>query len=85
VTDNKMIDVLWFDSHRLLSSVEVAEFAEQGLAITQVDGIESDNAALFSAQLLVVSLVQSTQDLKQLQVRLTAAKIGRASCRERVY
>ena len=73
MTDHKMIDVLWFDSNRLLSPVEVMDFAEQGLAITQVDGIEPDNATLFSAQLLVVTLDQSTQELKQLQSRLSAA------------
>ena len=73
MTDHKMIDVLWFDSNRVLSQVEVLDFAEQGLAITQVDGIEPNNAALFTAQLLVVTLDQSIQELKQLQSRLTAA------------
>jgi len=73
VTDCKMIDVLWFDSNRSLSQAEVMDFAGQGLAIQQVDGTGPDSAALFTAQLVVVSLVQSTQALKELQSRLAAA------------
>ena len=73
MTDCKMIDVLWFDSSRPLSPAEVMDFAGQGLAIQQVDGTELDSAALFTAQLVVVSLVQSTQALKELQSRLAAA------------
>jgi two-component system response regulator FlrC len=68
-----MIDVLWFDSNRPLSPAEVTDFAGQGLAIQQVDGTELDSAALFTAQLVVVSLVQSTHALKELQSRLAAA------------
>ena len=68
-----MINVLWFDTNRPLSPTEVVNYAGEGLAITQVDGAEPDNAALLAAQLLVVSLDQSTQELKQLQARLAAA------------
>lgn len=68
-----MINVLWFDSNRPLSPTEVVNYAGQGLAITQVHGAEPDNAALLAAQLLVVTLDQSTQGLKQLQARLAAA------------
>jgi two-component system response regulator FlrC len=72
VTDHKMIDVLWFDSIRPLSPAEVMTFAEQGLAITQINGTEPASAALFSAQMIVVTLSQSTQALKELQSRLAA-------------
>jgi two-component system response regulator FlrC len=76
VTDHKMIDVLWFDSNRPLSPTEVMWFAEQGLAINQVEGSDSEEAALSCAQLVVVTLSQSTQMLKQVQSRLGAANSG---------
>ena len=62
MTDHKMIDVIWFDSNRPLSPTEVTTFAEQGLAITQADITEPANTALFSAQLIVVTLSQSTEE-----------------------
>ncbi|MBT5106357.1 MAG: sigma-54-dependent Fis family transcriptional regulator [Porticoccaceae bacterium] len=73
MTDHKMIDVIWFDSNRPLSPTEVTTFAEQGLAITQADITEPANTALFSAQLIVVTLSQSTEELKELQSHLAAA------------
>ncbi|MDG1495046.1 MAG: sigma-54 dependent transcriptional regulator [Porticoccaceae bacterium] len=72
MTNHKMIDVLWFDSNRPLSPPEVMWFAEQGLAITQVDGSELEDTTLCSAQMIVVTLNQSTQMLKQVQARLAA-------------
>ena len=71
VTDHKMIDVLWLDSTAQLSPAEVTSFAEQGLAVTQA-GAEPDNVELFGAQLVVVSLTESTQCLKDIQSRLSA-------------
>jgi len=71
VTDHKMIDVLWFDAHQSMSPAALASFAENGLAITQV-GAEPDNIELFGAQLVVVSLTQSTRRLKEMQSRLAA-------------
>ncbi len=71
MTNHKMIDVLWLDSTAQLSPVEVTTFAENGLAITQT-GAEPDNVELFGAQLVVVSLTESTQCLKDIQSRLSA-------------
>jgi len=73
VTDHKMIDVIWFDSNRPLSPTEVTTFAELGLAVTQADITEPANAALCSAQLIVVTLTQSTDELKELQSHLATA------------
>ena len=70
MTNHKMIDVLWLDSTAQLSPVEVTTFAENGLAITQT-GAEPDNVELFGAQLVVVSLTESTQCLKDVQSRLS--------------
>ena len=63
MTDHKMIDVLWFDSNRPLSPTEVMWFAEQGLAINQVEGSDSEEAALSCAQLVVVRVERSNFEL----------------------
>jgi two-component system response regulator FlrC len=72
VTDHNMIEVLWFDSQQALAHHEAVAFAEQGLAVFQADIKEASDSALISAQLVVVTLNQSINELKQLQARLTA-------------
>jgi len=67
-----MIEVLWFDSQQALAHHEAVAFAEQGLAVFQADIKEASDSALISAQLVVVTLNQSINELKQLQARLTA-------------
>jgi two-component system response regulator FlrC len=71
VTDHKTIDVLWLNAQQPMSPAALASFAENGLAITQLDA-EPNNIELFGAQLVVVSLTQSTQSLKEMQSRLAA-------------
>lgn len=72
MTDHNMIEVLWFDSQQALAHHEAVAFAEQGLAVFQADIKEASDSALISAQLVVVTLNQSINELKQLQARLTA-------------
>jgi two-component system response regulator FlrC len=72
VTDHNMIEVLWFDSQQALAHHEAVAFAEQGLAVFQADIKEASDSALISALLVVVTLNQSINELKQLQARLTA-------------
>ena len=72
MTDHNMIEVLWFDSQQALAHNETVAFAEQGLAVFQADIKEASDSALISAQLVVVTLNQSINELKQLQARLTA-------------
>jgi two-component system response regulator FlrC len=67
-----MIEVLWFDSQQALAHHEAVAFAEQGLAVFQADIKEASDSALISALLVVVTLNQSINELKQLQARLTA-------------
>lgn len=72
MTDHNMIEVLWFDSQQALAHHEAVAFAEQGLAVFQADIKEASDSALISALLVVVTLNQSINELKQLQARLTA-------------
>jgi len=72
VTDRKMIEVLWLDANQPLPPTEVSLFAEHGLAISQVDNIAPDNAALLAAELIIVTLTESTQSLKDMQSRIAA-------------
>ena len=72
MTDRKMIEVLWLDANQPLPPTEVSLFAEHGLAISQVDNIAPDNAALLAAELIIVTLTESTQSLKDMQSRIAA-------------
>ena len=72
MTDRKMIEVLWLDANQPLPPTEVSLFAEHGLAISQVDNIAPDNAALLAAELIIVTLTESTQSLKDIQSRIAA-------------
>jgi len=67
-----MIEVLWLDANQPLPPTEVSLFAEHGLAISQVDNIAPDNAALLAAELIIVTLTESTQSLKDMQSRIAA-------------
>ena len=72
MTDRKMIEVLWLDANQPLPPTEVSLFAEHGLAISQVDNIAPDNAALLAAELIIITLTESTQSLKDMQSRIAA-------------
>lgn len=71
MTDRKMIDVLWLDPVQPLAHAEAMLFAENGLNLIQAEA-QPDNIALFGAQLVVVSLSESTRYLKEVQSRLAA-------------